>query len=137
MVTMTIGIQLMKIYFGIWKAQTGIARSRRACLETYLETNLTIDLFLKFHLDNHLSMRRMLVKMNLTEIVITCQIKTNNHNSRDKLIIMIEGQYEQEPLNEEDVPCKPFGDNDEDLYGDENLANKDMDMLWKIILVFL
>lgn len=38
-----------------------------------------------------------------------------------------EGQYEQEPLNEEDVPREPYGDNDEDLYDDENLANKDME----------
>lgn len=67
------------------------------------------------------------MKMNLKEIVIPCKIKTNNHNARDKLIIMIEGQYEQEPLNEEDVPREPYGDNDEDFYDDENLANKDME----------
>ena len=65
----------------------GINRNRKknwTCLKTYLRINLTLDLFLKFHLDNHLSTLRVLMKMNLMGSIRPCQIKPNNHNPRDK-----------------------------------------------------
>jgi len=40
MVGMITGIHLMKIYFSWWEAQTGIAKRRETCLETYLEADL-------------------------------------------------------------------------------------------------
>jgi len=42
------------------------------------------------------------------------------------LIIVIEYQFKQEPFNDEDVLCKPDKDDDEDLYDDEDLANKNI-----------
>ena len=42
------------------------------------------------------------------------------------MIIVIEYQFKQEPFNDEDVLCKPDKDDDEDLYDDEDLANKNI-----------
>jgi len=42
------------------------------------------------------------------------------------LIIVIEYQFKQEPFNDEDVLCKPDKDDEEDLYDDEDLANKNI-----------
>ena len=39
---------------------------------------------------------------------------------------MIEYQFKQEPFNDEDVLCKPDKDDEEDLYDDEDLANKNI-----------
>ena len=42
------------------------------------------------------------------------------------MIIVIEYQFKQEPFNDEDVLCKPDKDDEEDLYDDEDLANKNI-----------
>jgi hypothetical protein len=39
---------------------------------------------------------------------------------------VIECQFEQEPFNNEDVLCKLDKDDEEDLYDDEDLANKNI-----------
>ena len=43
------------------------------------------------------------------------------------MINVIEYQYEQEPSNDEDVLCKLDKDYEEDLYDDEDLANKNIE----------
>ena len=57
-------------------------------LETYLVGSLTLDLLLKIHLDNKLSMWR--VKMNFTGAIRLCQTKIDQPK-RQKMINMIEG----------------------------------------------
>ena len=44
---------------------------------------------------------------------------------RQKSINVIECQYEQEPFDDEDVLCKLDGDDEKDLYNDEDHASND------------
>jgi hypothetical protein len=52
-------------------------------MKTYFKADLTLNLFFKFHLDNYLSMRRVLVKTNLIRVVNLWHIITYHYNLRD------------------------------------------------------
>jgi len=74
--------------------------------------------------------------MYLMVIVGPCQIKTNNHNQREKNQSMWLNVSMSKNLSMTDVLFEPDGDDEEDLYNGEDLANKDMNEglnnLWQV-----
>lgn len=63
----------------------------------------------------------MLVKMSLMRVVGLCQTKMNYHNLRQKSINLIECQYKLKPYDDEDDLREPDGDDEQDLYDEDNV----------------
>ena len=66
-----------------WKSINRIMKMRGMSIKTYLKAGLTLDLFMKIHLYNHLSMWRVLVKKDLMGFIRPFQTKIDHHNLRE------------------------------------------------------